>query len=76
MHFSLRAILADKGAAGYRAVFVSVDTPVLGRRLNETKNNFTLPADLAFPNILSNGSDEFAADAATKADGPQAFGKS
>lgn len=60
-------------AAGYKAIFVSVDCPVLGRRLNEMRNNFTLPEDLAFPNILSNGSDEFAKSDKVKAEGPQAF---
>lgn len=48
---------------------------MLGRRLNEMKNNFTLPDDLAFPNILSSGGDEFAANANTKEHGPQAYGK-
>lgn len=60
-------------AAGYKAIFISVDTPVLGRRLNEMRNNFTLPDDLAFPNILSTGGDEFAGDVETKSEGPQAF---
>lgn len=59
--------------AGYKAIFISVDCPVLGRRLNEMRNNFTLPADLAFPNILSNGGDEFASDDETRSEGPQAF---
>ncbi|KAK5059681.1 hypothetical protein LTR84_009564 [Exophiala bonariae] len=45
--------------AGFKAIFVSVDVPVLGRRLNEMRNNFTLPEDLTFPNILSSGSSEF-----------------
>lgn len=60
-------------AAGYKAIFVSVDTPVLGRRLNEMRNNFTLPEDLAFPNILSSGGDEFAGDVETRSEGPQAY---
>lgn len=60
-------------AAGFKAIFVSVDTPVLGRRLNEMRNNFTLPEDLAFPNILSSGGDEFASDDETRSEGPQAY---
>lgn len=56
-------------------MFISVDTPCLGRRLNEFRNNFTLPQDLAFPNILSSGGDEFAANPETKESGPQAFGR-
>ncbi len=46
--------------AGYKALFLSVDVPVLGRRLNEYRNEFTLPDHLDFPNILSSGLKEFA----------------
>jgi (S)-2-hydroxy-acid oxidase len=46
-------------AAGYQALFLSVDVPVLGRRLNEYRNDFTLPPELDFPNILSSGLKEF-----------------
>ena len=45
--------------AGYKALFLSVDVPVLGRRLNEFRNDFTLPDELSFPNILSSGLKEF-----------------
>ncbi|KAK5086906.1 hypothetical protein LTR05_004076 [Lithohypha guttulata] len=68
-----RQLLQRAQAAGYRALFISVDVPVLGRRLNEMRNNFTLPRDLTFPNILSSGGDEFAGDQETKSEGPQAF---
>lgn len=68
-----RQLLQRAQAAGYKAVFVSVDVPVLGRRLNEMRNNFTLPEDLAFPNILSSGNDEFAVNPETKQKGPQAY---
>lgn len=44
---------------GYKALFLSVDVPVLRRRLGEMQNRFRLPTDLSFPNIISNGSDEF-----------------
>ncbi|KAI9034770.1 alpha-hydroxy acid oxidase [Aspergillus affinis] len=43
--------------AGYKALFLSVDVPVLGKRLNEYNNNYQLPADMSWPNILSHGSD-------------------
>lgn len=43
--------------SGYKALFLSVDVPVLGMRLNELRNNFFLPEDMEWPNILSNGSD-------------------
>lgn len=57
-------------AANYKAIFVSVDVPVLGRRLNEMRNSFTLPEEMQFPNLLSNGRKEFSGgNAAT------AFGK-
>ncbi|CAD0105791.1 unnamed protein product [Aureobasidium uvarum] len=51
-----------KRAERYKAVFVSVDVPVLGRRLNEMRNNFVLPEEMEFPNILSNGKAEFSGD--------------
>lgn len=44
--------------AGYKAILVSVDTPLLGRRLNEHRNEFTLPEDMGWPNLLSDGKKE------------------
>ncbi|CAD0027606.1 unnamed protein product [Aureobasidium pullulans] len=38
-------------AAGYKALFLSVDIPVLGLRLNEYRNSFTLPEGLSWPNF-------------------------
>ncbi|GAB1204658.1 hypothetical protein APSETT445_003321 [Aspergillus pseudonomiae] len=43
--------------AGYKALFLSVDVPLLGKRLNEYRNNYTLPEDMSWPNILSHGLD-------------------
>ncbi|KAJ5673783.1 hypothetical protein N7462_009222 [Penicillium macrosclerotiorum] len=43
--------------AGYKALFLSVDVPVLGKRLNEYRNEFRIPDDMAWPNILSYGGD-------------------
>lgn len=37
--------------AGYKAVFLTVDCPVLGMRLNEYRNNFAMPDDMTFPNL-------------------------
>ncbi|KAI1391586.1 FMN-dependent dehydrogenase [Hypoxylon trugodes] len=51
-------ILRRAEAAGYSAVFVSVDTPLLGRRLNEYRNGFLLPDGLTWPNLLSDGKSE------------------
>ncbi|KAF7670697.1 fmn-dependent dehydrogenase [Alternaria burnsii] len=58
--------------AGYKALFLSVDVPVLGRRLGEMRTNFALPNDLSFPNILSSGEGDFGDDE-TKRNGPTAF---
>ncbi|KAI5480116.1 hypothetical protein MNV49_001776 [Pseudohyphozyma bogoriensis] len=44
-------IIKRAEAAGYRALFVTVDCPVLGRRLNEIRNDFTLPEGTSFPNF-------------------------
>ncbi|KAK2596021.1 hypothetical protein N8I77_013532 [Diaporthe amygdali] len=52
-------LLKRAEAAGYKAIFVSVDVPVLGRRLNEMRNSFTLPEDMQLPNLLSDGRKEF-----------------
>ncbi|TFV69190.1 alpha-hydroxy-acid oxidizing protein [Blastococcus sp. CT_GayMR20] len=38
------------GEAGYRALVLTVDLPVLGRRLRDLTNDFALPADLPLPN--------------------------
>ncbi|KAJ6108434.1 hypothetical protein N7523_009757 [Penicillium sp. IBT 18751x] len=43
--------------AGYKALFLSVDVPVLGKRLNEYRNEFRIPEDMEYPNILSCGTD-------------------
>ncbi|KAL8819699.1 MAG: hypothetical protein Q9223_001918 [Gallowayella weberi] len=53
---------------GYKALFLSVDVPVLGRRLGEMQNTFKLPPDLGFPNLVSSGQAEF-----ETRDGPSAF---
>ncbi|KAF2156544.1 (S)-2-hydroxy-acid oxidase [Myriangium duriaei CBS 260.36] len=39
--------------AGYEALFMSVDVPVLGIRLNELRNSFKLPDNLSLPNIVT-----------------------
>lgn len=44
------SIIKNAEEAGYKALFLSVDCPWLGRRLNEMKNDFTLPNYLNFPN--------------------------
>lgn len=49
---SLPALIVPTPAAGYKALFISIDVPMLGRRLNEYRNGFALPADIKLPNIL------------------------
>ncbi|KZZ90871.1 FMN-dependent dehydrogenase family protein [Moelleriella libera RCEF 2490] len=67
-------ILKKAAAAGYKAIFLSVDTPVLGRRLNEHRNNFLLPDDMSWPNLLSDGRKEMSNSVGEKADSnPHAF---
>ncbi|KAL4893153.1 FMN-dependent dehydrogenase family protein [Aspergillus ambiguus] len=43
--------------AGYKALFVSVDLPVLGYRLNEKRSKFRFPPHLTFPNIQQESDD-------------------
>ncbi len=39
-------------AAGYRAIVVTADTPVLGRRCADVRNGFALPAGLQMANLI------------------------
>jgi (S)-2-hydroxy-acid oxidase len=48
--------------AGYSAVFLTVDTPVLGRRNLEIRNQFTLPKHLKVANFNRDGSGEKTAE--------------
>ena len=43
------------GQAGYRALVLTVDLPVLGRRLRDEANAFVLPADLPLGNSPADG---------------------
>ncbi|UPX12832.1 (S)-2-hydroxy-acid oxidase [Ascochyta rabiei] len=65
-------LLKRAESCGYRALFLSVDVPLLGRRLGEMRTNFTLPEGMSFPNLLWKGFDEFGAPDG-KDNGPQAF---
>lgn len=44
-------------AAGYKALAVTVDTPVLGNRINERKTQLILPSPLSLPNLEDNDPD-------------------
>jgi 4-hydroxymandelate oxidase len=50
------------GAAGYRALVLTVDLPVLGRRLRDVANRFALPTGLRMANHPPAGSPFAAAD--------------
>lgn len=44
-------LVARAVAAGYRALVLTVDTPVLGRRLADERNGFALPAGMRMENL-------------------------
>ncbi len=47
-----REIVARAQAAGYRALCVTADTPVLGRRLADERYGFSLPPGLSMSNLM------------------------
>jgi (S)-2-hydroxy-acid oxidase len=60
--YTTQQMLERAEAAGYSAIFLSVDVPLLGRRLNEFRNDFHLPDGMEWPNLLSNGKAELNQD--------------
>jgi isopentenyl diphosphate isomerase/L-lactate dehydrogenase-like FMN-dependent dehydrogenase len=46
-----RDLVARAAAAGYRALVLTVDTPRLGRRERDVRNQFTLPAGVTIRNL-------------------------
>lgn len=42
-------------AAGYRAIVLTVTAPLLGRRLRDERNDFSLPADIDLENLRGSG---------------------
>ncbi|POR36825.1 hypothetical protein TPAR_02961 [Tolypocladium paradoxum] len=46
------AWLIDLSGAGFKALFITLDAPYLGRRLNEYRNNFGVPRGMEYPNIF------------------------
>ncbi|KAE8317250.1 FMN-dependent dehydrogenase [Aspergillus transmontanensis] len=55
----MKQILRKAEDAGYLAVFLSVDCPTLGKRINEHRNDFVIPENLCWPNLLSRGKEAF-----------------
>ncbi|GLB02636.1 hypothetical protein AtubIFM57258_006093 [Aspergillus tubingensis] len=51
-----RQLLERAEKSGYKAVMLTVDAPMLGRRLNEYRNSFGIPKGMGYPN-LAPGSD-------------------
>ena len=38
--------------AGYKALVITIDTPIMGKRLADERNRFDLPKHLSLPNII------------------------
>jgi L-lactate dehydrogenase (cytochrome) len=51
-HSMVEALLDRAAAAGYEAVVVTVDTPVLGRRERDLRRGFTLPPQIGLDTIV------------------------
>ncbi|KAL1624907.1 hypothetical protein SLS54_003631 [Diplodia seriata] len=49
------ALIERAKRAGFAAVFLTVDTPVLGRRVGDLRNGFRLPAHLGIANFEGGG---------------------
>ena len=50
-----RELVQRVDAAGYDALVLTVDTPVLGRRERDIRNRFTLPPGVVIPNLIPEG---------------------
>jgi 4-hydroxymandelate oxidase len=48
-----RSLVERAQAAGYRAIVLTVDAPILGRRLADERNLFALPAGMTMANLQS-----------------------
>jgi 4-hydroxymandelate oxidase len=46
------SLVARAEAAGYRAIMLTVDTPVLGRRIRDVRNGFGLPEGMVMANLV------------------------
>lgn len=54
-----RSLVERAAAAGYTALVVTVDTPVLGRRLADERSGFCLPAGMSMANLVGTGAQKF-----------------
>lgn len=48
-----QALVERAYAAGYQAICLTVDTPVVGRREKDTRNQFTLPQGMSLANLAT-----------------------
>ena len=46
-----RELVSRAERVGYKAIVLTVDTPILGRRLADTRNRFSLPSHLSLANF-------------------------
>ncbi|KAJ5287133.1 hypothetical protein N7478_002819 [Penicillium angulare] len=51
----ISSILTRAKAAGYKAVILTADAPMYGRRLPDLRNRFSIPPGQTFPNISAPG---------------------
>ncbi|XP_053236701.1 2-Hydroxyacid oxidase 1 [Podarcis raffonei] len=49
-----RSLVKRAEKAGYKGIFVTVDTPFLGKRLDDVRNKFQLPPNLRMKNFETN----------------------
>uniref|UniRef100_A0A8D0H636 (S)-2-hydroxy-acid oxidase n=1 Tax=Sphenodon punctatus TaxID=8508 RepID=A0A8D0H636_SPHPU len=49
-----RSLVQRAERAGYKGIFVTVDTPLLGKRLDDVRNKFQLPPHLRMKNFETN----------------------
>ena len=61
-----RKLIARAKAAGYRAIAVTADTPVLGRRCADVRNGFALPEGLVMANLVDILPDDLKAGAGSE----------
>ena len=48
-----RSLIKRAETSGYKALVITVDTPVLGKRIADVRNRFTLPSHLSLANFIS-----------------------
>ena len=53
-----RSLVQRVEAAGCAALCVTADTPILGTRTREMRSSFSLPDDVALPNMIGSAKDE------------------